>query len=302
MSTYVYGKLTYTNNGTQTKYVLVQFTGGVVKYYQNNSFVSFTSVDGAGTDYNAVTYLPNTQAGLLLANGNLAQLIANDITGNTNSTTVTLEFWQIVTATNNVVQVARDAVPTTFSGVNFTNIDFTNCRFNIDATNKTTFNNTCNFTGANLSNVNLSNAVINANTVLTNTNFYMVNLSSATITGVDFSQALNILSLTNLNVNGGITVTNTGSSAVFPPYTSIVQTATNISIQVPVTVDESLAGGSLTATASPSDFIPAGSITINTTTNVINNLPNGVNGNIGRLIPLNVLKLARAVGAVVNIQ
>jgi len=334
MATYVYGQITYTNNGAQTKKLLIQFNAGVVKYYTHANFQSFTNVDGNNAAYNAVTYLPNTQPGLSLTSNNLAQLIANGITSDTISTNVSLEFWQIVTSANDAVQINRDLIATSFSGVNFSNVNFTNCRFNIGVANNSTFNNACNFTDANLTNVNLSNAVIASNLTranltsanltsanltsanltsanltsadltsanLTNTNFFMVTLANAIITNVDFSSALNILSLTGLNVANGIPVTNTANAAKFPPYTSIIQTGGNkIAIQVPVTVDSGLASGALTSINSPSASIPEGPISINTTSTIIANA--GIDGNIGRLIPLNVLKLARAAGCVINIQ
>ena len=194
---------------------------------------------------------------------------------------------------------------TTYTGISFKNKNLTLCKFNNGssaisaATTKANFLN-CSFAGATLP------------IALNYSSFAGCNMTGATLTGAnlqgaDFSNATGLLALT-FPVTGE--ATNNSLNITLPSFSAIVKETNGgnpnrrltYTVPTPTTtnIDSSLAGGALTATGSPSASIPAGAITINTTTSAISNA--NIGGNVGRLIPLNVLKLARAVGAVVNIQ
>ena len=302
--TYVYGKLVYDTNGGGA--------GGETIIYV---IIKFAGITGAGSAKFSDTALPNFtnyttgHTNLPAYNtNNLALLCANQHSTDANNTVAAgaLELWQIITSAT--LTPATNATGTThFQNVNFAGVNFTNCVFNNGNTANPTANpvvavltnfTNCSFDGATL-------AVSLKYSTFAGCNMAGATLTGANLQGADFSNAKNTLAIAGLAA--GLNVDNQQNNSALitlPDFSPIVisNNSKTLTYTAPtaVTVDASLAGGALTAVASPSGSIPAGVITINTTTNVITNA--NVGGNIGRLIPLNVLKLARAVNCVLNIQ
>jgi hypothetical protein len=175
-----------------------------------------------------------------------------------------------------------------------------------------------NLSGSKLNNANLTNSILSPETILTNTDFSGVILNNSTISNVDFSGSLNLLYL--VNINNGINVINIGNNVKFPTITNILQENENKIlikiIQINV-IDNTIIyelinspifnvqqnntqNSSINSLSKPLE-LPTGVITLNVTQQVLNSLPKEINGNIARLIPVNVLRIALASGAVINI-
>lgn len=224
--------------------------------------------------------------------------------------TDTLDFYGDITTGT---ALPTNTTATIYTGISFKNKNLTLCKFNNGSTANPTANpvvpvltnfTNCSFDGATLK------CEVRYST------FDMCNmagaiLSDADLIGTDFRGSTGMALLGGGNVTNNVRtislINGGGVDLMLPAFCGItVNTAANpdtLTITLPdtaVTVDSGLASGALTAVASPSASIPSGPIVINTSTTIITNA--NVGGNIGRLIPLNVLKLARAVNCVLNIQ
>jgi hypothetical protein len=316
--TYVYVKINYrltANPQTPgSKEAILYFSAdGNVAYYTNAGAIgTFANVNGGedtNDDYNQVEYTTMTNNGLTALSTELSSdtnLVPN------NNTFLNITLLQIITSTT--VVKANDATGTThFQNVNFAGVDFTDCLFNAGtsaaniAAVKTNFTN-CSFVGATLpcevkystfDRCNMAGAILRGATLIGVDLTKSTGLPLLARAVADVADANNVRTISLTDGGGvnlmlpafcGITV-NTGAN---PDTLAITLAGTAVE------VDAGLASGGLTAVASPSASIPSGPIIINTSSTIITNA--NVNNNIGRLIPLNVLKLARAVNCVIDIQ
>jgi hypothetical protein len=162
------------------------------------------------------------------------------------------------------------------------------------------FTSTSSFTNVNFTNAVLTNVDLSGKTLTGTT------LINATLNGVNFSNANNVIGIfDNINANvGEKTLSTNGVTGIkLPPFCNIQINGNNLIYIPPVATttngDTNLSQSVINSGLSPDT---TGRVTINTTQNTIDKLPTELKNNMGKLIPLNVLKLAIATGTIINIS
>jgi hypothetical protein len=196
---------------------------------------------------------------------------------------------------------------TNYTGISFRGFNLTLCQFNQANGNtaRTNFTN-CSFAGTTMP--------LN----LTRSSFNMCNMAGAVLNGAnlancDFTTSTGLSLLAGGTDDAGtktISLVNDGAvGLLLPPFSGVtINTNPNpdtLSLTTPPTgVTVGTGFGQDTFNLSSNATSPVGQVIINTTQTVMNtiNTDLGINNNIGKLIPLNVLKLAIAARCVVNIR
>lgn len=162
------------------------------------------------------------------------------------------------------------------------------------------FSTTSSFTNVTFTNINFTNVDLSG---LTLTGTTMIN---PTLNGVNLSNANNVMGIFDSIVaaNGVRTLETNGVTGIkLPPFSNIQINNNNLIYRPPVATtsnrDTNLSQGIINSGLSPDC---SGPVTINTTQNTIDKLPTELKNNMGKLIPLNVLKLAIATGTIINIS
>ena len=194
-------------------------------------------------------------------------------------------------------------------GSTLTNANLTNCFLNYDGVNFGQQD----LSGKKLNeivgnNLNITNMNLSGST-LTNTNFTGltmtgVNLSNAKLENTNLENAIDVAGIFNniRSIGGTQTITTNGVSNIkLPPFCGIDIQMNNLIYTTTPPLTTNIEPEVLNSIQTLNGSALSGVVHINTTANVINNLPNDVKNNIGRLIPINLLKLSIGTNTKINI-
>lgn len=253
------------------------------------------AVNNAGNGINTFTNDDNPNLRAVLAGNN--DFDADDV----------VEIFGDITGLAANEPLPNNTTTTNYTGISFRGFNLTLCQFNQANGNtaRTNFTN-CSFAGTTMP--------LN----LTRSSFNMCNMAGAVLNGAnlancDFTTSTGLSLLAGGTDDAGtktISLVNDGAvGLLLPPFSGVtINTTANpdtLSLTTPPTgVTVGTGFGQDTFNLSSNATSPVGQVIINTTQTVMNtiNTDLGINNNIGKLIPLNVLKLAIAARCVVNIR